>query len=179
MLKIFKFIYKKQEKEKLIKWLKGKSKHIDVSNNSIYFTIDNITLRYSDHIAYNSKALINIIRIDLNYIVYVYEYKIPKIFTDVDKVIDFIEYFLLIHKSTHRNLAKPLEEIANEKLLNSFPLKTQHYLLHIHNKLREEVISYIKNNIEDIDKINEFLSKIINKNKEKKENSWKEFIRKQ
>lgn len=169
-----------KKKNNLINWLKKKSSTIDIAEKSIYFNIDGITIRYSDHISNNSKASLNIIKINEGYLVLTDEFKLPNIFHNSDRVKIFIEDFIFIYKVYHRHLVTPLDEITYIKIENQLQQKFPEYInskiINLFNnfdkELRNEIFDYISTNPQYIEKIINFIRKYQNATRSNKRKYW-------
>lgn len=173
----------KLKANKLIDWLKTISTKVDCSEKSIYFNIEGLSIRYSDHITTASAGLLHIIKLENSYLVYISVFKLPKTFETFESVKTFIESFIFIYKICHRHIIPPLEEIAyakkqdavRNKLEKMLSKKDLTKLEHYHKSLRQSIKEFILNNPDKLASTISFIGTNLNAPKVTKEALWQYF----
>ena len=172
----------RKKRVNLLNWLYDRANSYEDSEKSIYFNINGIVIRYSDHIATTSSGDLQIVKTNDTYIVCINQYKFPEIFTDIERLKLFIVDFIFIYKSLHPHLSPPLTEIIQNKLgqifyenkeINdeSFPVLSRYK-----KSLRNRIIHYMRNNPEKLKNIYEFLTTYQQYSHEDKLKYWNKFI---
>lgn len=190
----------------LFKWLldkaievKGESKH------SKYFIIfPGLTIRYSDHISKSDGELVVIHTESNEYIIYIKEFGIPKIFTKVADVKRFIDDFIFIYKCNHHisqindikeniylkvepkeekvslvsTQAKSILSIINSNYNHKHWGVLEKTVASINKELRESVLIYYFSHPDKQIPILEFIKSISSYDKVRKKEAWNKYINK-